>query len=208
MGVSIDVPADRAIRRVDSRCHAASRVAPILREESRRRSDDRLRRTVVDVHAQRAGHGRPDRSGHADCPCHVPARQVHRGRHRCDRGRSSALRDWAGWLLDRPDRLAGVLRGRRQPHAGDRQHRHGPPECGSELCAGSRYGFGLSRTSSGNVDRRAVQLWHPLIPPAAADGRDRRWPACFIDPSHHVGGGSDGSRRVCGRRDDHEMAPW
>ena len=103
-------------------------------------------RAADDADAERAGDDRADRARAADRRAGARARQVHAARFGGHRRGADVLRAGPARLLGGQDRLAELLRARRQPHAGDRQRRQRPaqprPEprasCRSSATAASR----------------------------------------------------------------------
>ena len=108
-----------------------------------------------DVDAQRAGDVRPAGAGHADRPVAVRARTLPAGRHDADGGGAALLCARSRRLLDRPHRIAHVLRAPSQPRAGRRQRLHDRGE--RHLERGARAGDGIPRACARHLGRGARQ---------------------------------------------------
>src|SRR6266850_2022447 len=136
---------------------------------SRGGARDARRGPLADVRAERAGDDRPDRAVASDRARDLRAPGIFAVRHRGDRGGAAVLRGGAARVFHRENRVAHVLRARRQPNARANQHRVGRGQRRVERRA--RPCARVRRPGARDVDRGVIQRWRPAV----AVARPSRW---------------------------------
>ena len=197
--VPADVPADRAVRRVDRHGGAAGRVAPRGGRRHGRHPRHRCRAGWADADAERAGDDRSlSSSPRRSCGCCSSAAGSCRRTPRRRRRRLQLLRDRPRRLFGGAHRVAGLLCASddsRVPVAGQRRRRS-PSTCWRASCWSGRWDFGVWRSArrSRRIANGAALVWMLRRRLGGIDGRRL---SVTLGQGHGVIG-RDGHR---GRRD-------